>query len=116
MDNSELIQRVIGVLTEAGQYKRELLEDPNREEDDSHDDAIGSLLGDVLRIELSVPADMRPDELAALVGSEMGPVVYRAFGAFALAFHELAEEHDRHDPEVSSTEVLRRLALKAEEF
>ncbi|MCT7353617.1 hypothetical protein N4P33_15755 [Streptomyces sp. 15-116A] len=115
MNDSEIIQRIIGVLTEAGEYKRSLLEDPERE-DDSHDSAFNSLLGDVLRTEITVPPGASLQDIGALVGREMGPVIYRVFGAFALAFHELAEEHDRHDPEVSSAEVLRRLALKAEEL
>ncbi|MFK0143126.1 hypothetical protein [Streptomyces murinus] len=43
-------------------------------------------------------------------------MIYRLLGCFALAFHELAEVHDAGQTDVSSAEVLRRLALKAEEF
>lgn len=115
MNDSEIIQRVIGVLTEAGEYKRQLLEDPDRG-DVANEGTIESLLRDVLRLELDVPEGASLQDIAALVGKELGPVVYRLLGGFALAFHELAEEHDRHDPEVSSAEVLRRLALRAEEL
>ncbi|MEU5774912.1 hypothetical protein ABZ819_16695 [Streptomyces venezuelae] len=53
--------------------------------------------------------------IVALIGEEIGPVIYR-LGCFALAFHELAEVHDASQTDVSSAEVLRRLALKAGEF
>lgn len=110
-----MIQRVIGVLTETGDYKRKLLENPDHD-DTGNGTPIDELLRDILRVELDIPADATLQDIAAIVGEEMGPVVYRLLGCFALAFHELAEVHDAGQTDVSSTEVLRRLALKSEEF
>jgi hypothetical protein len=114
MDDSERIQRVVGVLTETGEYKRKLLENPDHYDHDGT--AIDGLLRDILRMELDIPAGATLQDIAALIGEEMGPVIYRLLGCFALAFHELAEVHDAGQTDVSSAEVLRRLALKAEEF
>jgi hypothetical protein len=114
MDNGEIIQRVVGVLVETGEYKRALIENPDREESDDDTAVISGLVGEVLRTELAVPADATLEDFGVLVGKALGPVVYQLLGGFALAFHELAEVHDAGQTDVSSAEVLRRLALKAE--
>lgn len=116
MDNGEIIQRVVGVLVETGEYKRGLIENPDREETDDDTGVFSDLVGEVLRVEMAVPSDTTLQEYGNLVGQALGPAVYRLLGGFALAFWELAEVHDAGRTDVSSAEVLRRLALKAEEL
>ncbi|WP_327592455.1 hypothetical protein [Streptomyces chartreusis] len=114
MDNGEIIQRVIGLLVETGEYRRGLMENPDREDDDSYGEVIDQLVGELLRVELSVPDHATIQDIGDLVGKTLGPRIYQLLGGMALAFHELADIHDQGQTDVSSAEALRRLALKVE--
>jgi len=117
MNDAEIIQHTVAVLTQAEEVKRLLIEDPDRD-DETLDDAvhlISNLVSDVLRAEVVIPQDATPAETAALVVDALGPTFHRLVASFAWAFRELAEVHDAGEPEESSAEVLRRWALQAEQ-
>lgn len=114
MNNSEIVQRAVGVLTQGAEWHRLLVEDPDREDISTEAGIVGDLVRDVLRVELDVPADASPQEVCQLLSAELGPAVFRLIGAFSFAFSELAECHDAGRTDVSSADVLRKLSLMAE--
>jgi hypothetical protein len=113
MESGEIIQRVVGVLVEAGEYKRSTLEGSDSHDDDDAE-VIGQLVGDILRVELDVPDGASVQDVCEAIGTTLGPQIYRLLAGFALAFHELADVHDQGQTDVSSADVLRRLALRGE--
>lgn len=116
MEQSEVLKRVIGILTQAGDWQRRLEEDTSREQDmDAEMGVVTELLNETMpRVE--VPADATPEELSALLGREVGGAVEQLVGAFTLAFVTLARVHDADAPDVSSADILQDLALRAEEL
>jgi hypothetical protein len=117
MENGEIIQRVVGVLTQTAEVYRLLREDPDRndEELDAGTTVISDLVSEVLRAELVIPANASPQEVVNIAVEALREPIYQLLAASAFAFVELAEVHDAGRSDVSSAEVLRRLALKAEE-
>ncbi|WP_405386560.1 hypothetical protein OG596_02530 [Streptomyces sp. NBC_01102] len=114
MEQSEVLKRVIGILTEAGEMQRQA------EEDDGSDPEVGgsivtSLLNETMP-HIAIPGDATVEEMAALVGREVGGAVEQLVGAFTLAFIALAQIHDSGQQDVTSTDVLQDLALRAEEL
>ncbi|MET7362218.1 hypothetical protein ABZS76_27825 [Streptomyces sp. NPDC005562] len=111
MEQREIMQRVVGILTEALEMRRQARENPDGEIENSG--AVGAMLEEMLpRIE--IPSDATPIEVAAVVGQELGPVIEQITSAFALSFAQLAEVHDEGHTEVSSADVLRSIALHFE--
>ncbi|MFD4033819.1 hypothetical protein ACFWVP_25740 [Streptomyces sp. NPDC058637] len=114
MEQSEVLKRVIGILTEAGEMQRQA------EEDDGSDPEVGgsivtSLLNETMP-HIAIPGDATVEEMAALVGREVGGAVEQLVGAFTLAFIALAQIHDSGQQDVTSADVLQDLALRAEEL
>lgn len=116
MNDREITQRVIGVLTQVIEVRRLLVENPERDDLDAESGIIADLIAEATRTDVSLPGDASPEEVVAIVMRELGPTIHRLLAALALAFTELAEVHDSGDPDVSTAEVLRHLALKAEEL
>ncbi|MEV8365965.1 hypothetical protein [Streptomyces niveus] len=116
MEQSEVLKRVIGILTQAGDWQRRLEEDTGQEQDmDAEMGVVTELLNETMpRVE--VPADATPEELSVLLGREVGGAVEQLVGAFTLAFVTLARVHDAGGPDVSSADILQDLALRAEEL
>ncbi|MEU1215483.1 hypothetical protein ACFYSH_08715 [Streptomyces sp. NPDC005791] len=114
MEQSEVLKRVIGILTEAGEMQR------HAEEDTSGDpDAGGSMVTTLLNEtmpHIAIPSDATVEEMAVLVGREVGGAVEQLVGAFTLAFIALAQIHDSGQSDVTSADVLQDLALRAEEL
>ncbi|MGW4950658.1 hypothetical protein [Streptomyces parvulus] len=117
MDNGEITQRVIGVLTETAEVRQLLVEDPERDDERIKDaaDVVSVLAKELLSVEVEVPGDATPQEVAERLAAAMGPSVLRVMAAFTFAFSELAEVHDAGRTDVSSADVLRELALRAED-
>lgn len=65
---------------------------------------------------IAIPSDATVEEMAALVGREVGGAVEQLVGAFTLAFIALAQIHDSGQGDVTSADVLQDLALRAEEL
>ncbi|MER5550565.1 hypothetical protein ABT001_02565 [Streptomyces sp. NPDC002793] len=114
MEQSEVLKRVIGILTEAGEMQRHAEEDM-----DGDPDAGGSMVTTLLNEtmpHIAIPSDATVEEMAALVGREVGGAVEQLVGAFTLAFIALAQIHDSGQGDVTSADVLQDLALRAEEL
>ncbi|MEU4264453.1 hypothetical protein [Streptomyces sp. NPDC025273] len=113
MEQSEVLKRVIGILTEAGEMQRQA------EEDGGDPEAGGSIVTSLLNEtmpHIAIPGDATVEEMAALVGREVGGAVEQLVGAFTLAFIALAQIHDSGQQDVTSSDVLQDLALRAEEL
>lgn len=112
MQQSEIMQRVIGILTKGAEWQRLLTEDPGRT-DIQGDDTVDKFVGEIMPRELAVPDGEDPQEVADAIMSELRPAIGKLIAAFAMAFLELAQEHDAAQPEKSSSDILRALALRA---
>ncbi|MGC5364812.1 hypothetical protein ACPXCE_24605 [Streptomyces sp. DT24] len=114
MEQSEVVKRVIGILTEAGEMHRLLAEDSERDDLETETGVVTALLDETMP-KIAISEDATIEEVAALVGREVGGAVEQLVGAFTLAFTMLAQVHDSGQTDVSSTDVLRDLALRIEE-
>ncbi|MEU8706509.1 hypothetical protein [Streptomyces sp. NPDC048565] len=114
MDQSEVLKRVIGILTEAGEMQRHAEEDIDGDLD-AGENMVTTLLNETMP-HIAIPSDATVEEMAALVGREVGGAVEQLVGAFTLAFIALAQIHDSGQEDVTSTDVLQDLALRAEEL
>ncbi|MEU0126296.1 MULTISPECIES: hypothetical protein [unclassified Streptomyces] len=115
MEQSEVLKRVIGILTEAGQMQRQAEEDGGGGDPDAGGSMVTTLLNETMP-HIAIPADASVEEMAALVGREVGGAVEQLVGAFTLAFIALAQIHDSGQEDVTSADVLQDLALRAEEL
>jgi hypothetical protein len=111
MKDSDFVRRIIGILTEAKQMQALLEEDPDRE--DISGDNVRTLLNETMPT-IELPADASPEELGEALSLQLSPVIERLTGAFSLIFLQLAEIHDAGRTDVTSTEVLQDLALRAD--
>ncbi|MGW2179948.1 hypothetical protein ACWCXX_17950 [Streptomyces sp. NPDC001732] len=115
MEQSEVVKRVVGILTEAGEIRRLLEENADRDDLDTDPGVVTVLLNETMP-RISIPEDASIDEVAALVGREVGAAVEQLVGAFTLAFALLAQVHDSGQTDVTSADVLQDLALRAEQI
>ncbi|MGW2280494.1 hypothetical protein [Streptomyces sp. NPDC001770] len=113
MEQREVLKRVIGILTEAGEIQRLLEEDVERDDVDMEGSVVTALLNETMP-RIAIPGDATVEEMAAVIGREVGGAVEQLVGAFTLAYTMLARVHDSGQTDVSSTDVLRDLALQAE--
>ncbi|MFI6685090.1 hypothetical protein [Streptomyces sp. NPDC050485] len=114
MEQSEVLKRVIGILTEAGDYRRRIEEDGEQRQDIGTG-IVTALLNETMP-HIEIPADATPQEMATLVAREVGGAISQLVAAFSLAYVALAHVHDSGEQDVSSADVLQDLALRAEEF
>ncbi|MFJ7195364.1 MULTISPECIES: hypothetical protein [unclassified Streptomyces] len=115
MEQSEVVKRVVGILTEAGEIRRLLEENVDREDLETDPSVVTVLLNETMP-RISVPEDASIEEVATLVGREVGGAVEQLVGAFTLAFAMLAQVHDSGQTDVTSADVLQDLALRAEQI
>ncbi|MET9657764.1 hypothetical protein [Streptomyces sp. NPDC006510] len=115
MEQSEVVKRVVGILTEAGEIRRLLEENVDRDDLDTDPSVVTVLLNETMP-RITVPEDASIEEVATLVGHEVGHAVEQLVGAFTLAFAMLAQVHDSGQTDVSSADVLQDLALRAEQI
>ncbi|MFI8004758.1 hypothetical protein [Streptomyces sp. NPDC086010] len=115
MEQSEVLKRVIGILTEAGEMQRQAEEDTGSGDPDAGGGMVTTLLNETMP-HIAIPADASVEEMAVLVGREVGGAVEQLVGAFTLAFIALAQIHDSGQHDVTSADVLQDLALRAEEL
>ena len=109
MEQSEIILRAIGVLTETQEMVRRLNEESDVDTDIG-DAQLGRLVTEVFP-PVEVPADATPAEGQAVIDALM-PAAISLVGAFAFLFSELAETHDTGRSDITSTELLQTLALR----
>lgn len=115
MEQSEVVKRVIGILTEAGEMRRLLEEDPDRDDPSNDSTVVTALLNETMP-RIAIPEDATIEDVVVLVGREVGGAVEQLVGAFTLAFAMLAQVHDAGQTDVTSADVLQDLALRAEQF
>jgi hypothetical protein len=115
MEQSEVLKRVIGILTEASEWQRLLEEGSEREDLAGEPGIVTELLNETMP-KIEIPGDATAEEIATLVGREVGGAIQQLVGAFSLSFVMLARVHDTGQQDVSSTEVLQNLALRAEDL
>ncbi|MFD5148814.1 hypothetical protein [Streptomyces sp. NPDC058401] len=134
MERSEVLKRVIGILTEAQDIRRAVEDerDATGNEGAGVSDGAGAsdgaggvdaveatagvastLLNEMLP-SISVPADATPQQVAAAVAEALGPALHTMVSGFSLAFTSLAIAHDAGRTDVSAIEVLQELALEVE--
>ncbi|MEU9131349.1 hypothetical protein AB0D08_25130 [Kitasatospora sp. NPDC048540] len=112
MDQTEVLKRVIGILTQAGAWIHEP-EEPTDPELEGGPGVVTQLLNDVMPT-ITIPAEATADEIGPLLSEALGGRILQLSSAFAMAFWELAEVHDSGRTDISSQDVLRELALRAE--
>ncbi|MEU5340137.1 MULTISPECIES: hypothetical protein [unclassified Streptomyces] len=110
MEQSEIILRAIGVLTETQEMVRRLNEDVEVDID-AGEAQLGRLVTEVFP-SVEVPGDATPAEAGQAVVDALMPAAISLVGAFAFLFSELAEVHDTGRIDIKSTELLRGLALR----
>ncbi|MGC5565911.1 hypothetical protein ACPYPG_24130 [Streptomyces sp. FR-108] len=110
MEQSEIILRAIGVLTETQEMVRRLNED-TEVDIDAGEAQLGRLVTEVFP-SVEVPGDATPAEAGQAVVDALMPAAISLVGAFAFLFSELADIHDTQRTEIKSTDLLRALALR----
>ncbi|MEV5428000.1 hypothetical protein [Streptomyces sp. NPDC052701] len=111
MEQREVMQRTVGILTEALGMRRRLREDPGA--DVTQSGAIATLLEEMLP-HIQLPADASAREAADIVAGKLGPAIVQITSALAFAFVQLAEVHDEGRTDVSAADVLRSISLHFE--
>lgn len=118
MEQTEIILRAIGVLTETNAMVRRIAQSAD-DDADSADDAevestetqLGALVTEVFpRVE--VPSDAGPAEAGQAVADAYLPATISLVGAFAFLFSELADLHDSGRTDVKTADLLQDLALR----
>ncbi|MER6562960.1 hypothetical protein ABT300_35555 [Streptomyces sp. NPDC001027] len=109
MQQSEIMQRVVGILTEAIEMRRQARENPDVKA--ALTGSISALLMETLP-EIKLPADATAQETTALVTEALGPAIVTLSRCFSYAFVHLAEVHDQGDTDTSTADVLRSLSLQ----
>ncbi|MFI9174892.1 hypothetical protein [Streptomyces lincolnensis] len=115
MKDSELTRRVVGILTQTYEWRRLLREDPDRT-DLGTEGAVADLIYDMVPTRFEFDEDATPAEVAQAMGDQIYPAIREIAGTFAAVFAELAEVHDRDDPETTTTDVLQQLAVRADDL
>lgn len=113
MEQREVMQRVVGVITEALEKRRLMRESPERADDIELGSVIGEMLTEMMpRIEL--PPGATAHDVGEAVSREFPPAIEKMAAAFILAAVKLAEVHDEGQTDRSSADVLQALALDHE--
>ncbi|MFC9843621.1 hypothetical protein ACFWFF_36455 [Streptomyces sp. NPDC060223] len=115
MEQTEIILRAIGVLTETNAMVRRIAQSDDDSADDdeveSTETQLGALVTEVFpRVE--VPADAGPAEAGQAVADAYLPATISLVGAFAFLFSELADLHDSGRTDVKTADLLQDLALR----
>ncbi|MGY0065471.1 hypothetical protein ACWZEH_01225 [Streptomyces sp. QTS137] len=111
MEQREIMQRGVGILTEALEMRRQLRENPDAEV--TRSGAVSALLEEMLP-HIQLPHDASPREVAEIVTEKLGPAIVHITSALTFAFVQLAEVHDAGRTDVSSSDVLRSISLRYE--
>ncbi|MFD7712153.1 hypothetical protein ACFV6E_37040 [Streptomyces sp. NPDC059785] len=110
MEQTEIILRAIGVLTETNAMVRRIARDESPDFDPNANQ-LGALVTEAFPT-VEVPADAGPAEAGQAVADAYLPAAVSLVGAFAFLFSELAEVHDSGRTDISSADLLQDLALR----
>ncbi|MFD7119070.1 hypothetical protein [Streptomyces sp. NPDC056730] len=133
MEQSEVVLRAIGILTQSAEWIRTANRDAGGETDghtgghgsgqagggigaesgerSSGEGQIGSLLAEVFP-SFTVSPESTPLEAAHAVTAAALPPMMQLIGAFTYVFAQLAEVHDSGRTDITSEDLLRELALR----
>ncbi|MEV6425377.1 hypothetical protein [Streptomyces sp. NPDC051662] len=126
MEQSEVVLRAIGILTQSAEWIRTANGDSDGNvgaeggtdggergsgEGASGEGQIGSLLAEVFP-SFTVSPESTPLEAAHAVTAAALPPMMQLIGAFTYVFAQLAEVHDSGRTDITSEELLRELALR----
>ncbi len=111
MEQREIMQRSVGILTEALEMRRRLRENPDA--DVAGNGAVATLLEEMLP-HVQLPVDASAREVADIVTAKLGPAIVQIASSLTFAFVQLAEIHDEGRTDVSSADVLRSISLHYE--
>ncbi|MEV4974094.1 hypothetical protein [Streptomyces scopuliridis] len=125
MEQSEVVLRAIGILTQSAEWIRTANRDAGRDMDGdigreggavggergSGEGQIGSLLAEVFP-SFTVSPESTPLEAAHAVTAAALPPMMQLIGAFTYVFTQLAEVHDSGRTDITSEDLLRELALR----
>ncbi|CAM5512550.1 hypothetical protein SALBM217S_01785 [Streptomyces griseoloalbus] len=104
MEQREIMQRCVGILTEALEMRRRLRADPDA--DVTADSAVAGLLEDMLP-RIPLPADAGAREVAEIVTEKLGPAIVQITSALTFA----SSSSPRSTTRAAPTFVRRRPAL-----
>ncbi|PVE12805.1 hypothetical protein OIE62_28820 [Streptomyces scopuliridis] len=121
MEQSEVVLRAIGILTQSAEWIRTANRDTDGDigveggavggERGSGEGQIGSLLAEVFP-SFTVSPESTPLEAAHAVTAAALPPMMQLIGAFTYVFAQLAEVHDSGRTDITSEDLLRELALR----
>lgn len=109
-----MMQRVVAILTQAGEMAKAWEEGIDRGDLGEEQEIAGELIAEVLRLDKVVVTDPSPQAVADAVMQAIQPRVGLLAGCFIAAFTRLAFHHDGGDADISSADMLRRVALEWE--
>ncbi|XCM28829.1 hypothetical protein ABXI76_05085 [Streptomyces parvus] len=111
MTEIEMMQRVVGILTQS----RELLSDSedgdNRDVQGREDTMLQELIAGAFDVTVSVEGEPTLPVVTKAVMDQLAPRIGLMVGCFAAAFTRLADYHEAGRSDVSPTEVLQELML-----
>jgi hypothetical protein len=113
MEQSEVLRRVVGILTQTLELSRLSKGGATREAFDPGLEVLKDFVGEVMRSRIAVPGDASPQEIADAAAEDANRSATQLVYALAFAFVHLAEYHDAGRADVSSLEVLREIAAMA---
>lgn len=114
MRDSDITQRVVGILTQTNEWHRKFSEDPDREDVESLG-VVGQFVKELFRAEVDISGDASPQEAVNVAMDVLQPRILRVLAELSFAYAELASVHDSGRTDVSSDDVLRRIALRAQD-
>ncbi|MEU6312370.1 hypothetical protein [Streptomyces sp. NPDC047014] len=103
MELIEIASRMIGILTVC------VAEDP---EDDAFEERLSDLLQGMHTVELTLPSNTPPADVAQAAVQEFHPRFMVTVGTLLAAYLDLAREHDAGSPERSTQQILQEFALR----
>ncbi|MEI5527896.1 hypothetical protein WB401_14310 [Streptomyces brasiliscabiei] len=109
MERTEIMQRVVGILTEAVEVRRQARENPGAEV--ALTGAVSALLVETLP-SIELPADASAQETAHIVADALAPAIVTLAHCFSYAFAHLAEVHDAGRTDTTTADVLQALSLQ----
>ncbi|MEV8033868.1 hypothetical protein [Streptomyces sp. NPDC086182] len=114
MSDIEMMQQVVALLTQAQEMTEAWEEDVDRDDLSPQAALAGELIAEVLVLDGITVKDPSPQAVADVVMSAIQPRVGQLVACLMAAYVRLAYHHDGGDADISSKDVLRRMALEWE--
>ena len=114
MSDTEMMQRVVAILTQAMEMAEAWEEDVDRDDLSPQQELIGELIAETLTLDGLLVTDPSPQAVSDAVMKAIQPRIGQLVACLMAAFTRLALHHDGGDTDISSADALRRLALEWE--